>query len=335
MAEVENVGENPYLAVITKKIRALKKKLVTIEGIEKKRDEGVKINAEQSSKLATKKSILEGVKEFESIRDQFQKMQQDEKSNSSDNVPEVVEKEEDTTVQTLVTLFQITRFFSEKQYPRDNLAETELTVQDLENLNSLYRIITGFSASVSNNIEEALHHARQFISGSEEELFEGVTYRSLGEKIRVAATKSIPAEAPAQAPVEERKETPEPELQPTQGEQRTNGHEQVGEEGREGGEAQGFIDGEKGRRGRGRGFRPRRGGRGGSRVEGVEGEFQEKREKDDRRGDRRPRPDRSDRPEKSDKPPRTTNGERGGYRGRPRGGRGGDRGAPRGGEAKH
>jgi broad-specificity NMP kinase len=73
-----DIEENPYLSVISKRIRNVKKKLIHVEELEIKENNGIELDEGQVRKLAEKDSLKKLIDEYENVKELFSEVADDE-----------------------------------------------------------------------------------------------------------------------------------------------------------------------------------------------------------------------------------------------------------------
>jgi len=135
--------ENEYLQIISKKLRNLNKKLnISIANVEKKKSTGSKINEDELKLLMAKDGVTKQIKEYEDIRSQMQKIQNQgekkPKGSSSNNLK----------LDSLVVLMQVAPWLQQKGNASQVVERLGISALEIDHLLNFYNLI--ITSGVSN-----------------------------------------------------------------------------------------------------------------------------------------------------------------------------------------
>jgi len=188
--------ENDYLKLVNKKIRTLSKKLnINITYIENKVASGAKINEDEQKVLASKPYLLKSLKDFEELKAQIQKINDQEEKvqkRTKRKGDSDAKHDEKPQIQPLIKLLQVCDFFDKSrpegiesrksflsyqenqrvQEGKVNLVHSE---SDIDSFFQLSHLIQSYA--VRGDV--AVEHATKLIGESEDEVFSGKTYKDL------------------------------------------------------------------------------------------------------------------------------------------------------------
>jgi len=214
--------ESEYLVVLNKKIRTLTKKLNTnIANIEKKVKSGATINEDEQKVLANKPNVLKSLKDFEELKTQMVKIQEDKAQKKPKRKVHSETKQEEL-LQPLIELLHVSdffersrtesydprRFFLDHQEKRSAEEGKSYLVRSDSEIDSLLQLADLIRRSALG-VPSASQHAAKFLAHSEDEAFVGVPYKHL--RLLVSEVVSSPAFSHKPPVVEEKREVEQQE----------------------------------------------------------------------------------------------------------------------------
>lgn len=188
--------ENEYIKVITKKLRALNKKLNTsIANIEKKVAAGAQINEDEKKLLDSKPSLEKEVKNYEKIRSELEKIQQEEKQGKKIK-PKKEDFEGSASVSVLVSVLQAALQIKETN------KSVGISKEDAEAIVTVSHFVTNFAAP--NSIAVGTEHANKLLRQADEQAVAGKTYKQIVQlATQLLATPAVVQETPVVKAVEQ------------------------------------------------------------------------------------------------------------------------------------
>jgi hypothetical protein len=201
---------NEYINLLTKKIRATRKKVTKITEIEEKVSAGKNINPDQKELLADKSRTYKLLKDYEELRSQFSSIYTQKQAKRHQK------RTGDEATRRIVELLQIVNHLNSSPETLQALLATQaqnkasgknaqINENDINRLTSFAALITG---SQGVGFQQAFQHARNFVYDSPSEAFPGVTYKRLATHSREAATVLFAQAAPTTT------EAPAPQAEP-------------------------------------------------------------------------------------------------------------------------
>lgn len=179
--------EHEYLGPLTKRVRALKKKLSNVSDIEAKQKAGSKINSDQQLALDSKEGLTKSLAELESLHSQYakvnqqaEKLQKRLKKKAAADADADKQRERGDAARQIVELFQVSQHGSAAEGPR-LLADMLITKSG----------------------GEVVAIALKYLSRSNEELAPGLSFKAVAEQVGHALAPATPVVPEAAAHAEE------------------------------------------------------------------------------------------------------------------------------------
>jgi len=182
----ESFKENDYVKLISKKLRALNKKLnISIVNIEKKIAAGSSINDDERKLFSSKEALLKEAKNLEKLRMECLEIQKQEEKipNSPKSQPFKIEPQE-ASVSALIAVLQATL-----QLKEANISATAFSQQDSQAIKAFGQIIMDYTPS--NSVAVSTEHAKKFLSQSEEHAVLGKTYKEIYQLATLVITSPL------------------------------------------------------------------------------------------------------------------------------------------------
>jgi len=256
--------KNEYVLLVSKRVRAYRKKLSKIEEIEKKVKEGAKINEDQKKVLESKEGTFRALKDFEELRVSLMKVQsQEEKSAPQGHVASSgVSVNMQQGLKTIISVVQFSQLTNDHNV-RNQIMHNKVKETDLERVN---RLANALCSPKSNSLKDSVDQAHQLaekLAKHSDEHFDGVPFAQIAKQVEelvsvVSLKKEEPAPIVESSSVSPDVSQPEKKNEPIDEAPNVSQPDATGEEETAEGIEDEFISAD---RSRGRGYRNGRGGR--------------------------------------------------------------------------
>jgi len=199
--------DNDYLKLVNKRIRTLNKKLnIGIANIEKKVASASNINDDEQKLLANKPNILKSLKEFEELKNQMVKVQNQEerlqKRPKRRGDSKIIDENEKSEIRGVVELLHVCDYFSKLGSGRDPRKEFLVHQENLRAQQGVDTLVNSegdietffhlakFISKNDHGIDDAFDHTVKLISLSEEEVL-GTTYKLIRQQLKEVVSSSV------------------------------------------------------------------------------------------------------------------------------------------------